>query len=226
MELRLLRNGAFSNCLKAVLRQGESLTVERDALLSVAGTYRHEVRSGVRSGRRWVLKLYGQDLLHNVYYCDGPEATFRFAPEGFRTLGLLHHRPGLPLRIHPAAYFAHASGLTFSSTGYTLKHLAAGSPLLTVEGEAGCLVYKATGGVVVHELRKGVPLRVDEDAVVALCGDIRVEPIAKGGVRETLTSGEGFLSELSGTGTVHLQTGRAEASSRSGGGWLSSWLTG
>ncbi|WP_157976189.1 AIM24 family protein [Lewinella sp. IMCC34191] len=227
MDLSIHGDGPYGSHLLASLEDGEALLVERNALLTASGAYRHEVVSGSKSGKRWLLKLYGQDLLHNVYRSMAPGTCFRFVPAGGFSLGILHYQPEEPLYLHPAAHFAHPAHLTLTPGRITFKTLVNGSPLLSVGGDRGNLVYQAAGTIIRHELVAESPIRVDEDALLALSGHIEVQPIAKSSVKETLTSGEGFLSQLTGEGTVYLQSRKAsDFAGKSGNGWLSGWLAG
>jgi len=224
-RLVLDQNGGWGNLLEVDLYEGRSFVVQRGSMIYAKGPYKFDSEVNVRGWKKWTAKAFGKELVYNVY-ASPSAATLAFVPPPPFSLLCLVKEPDEELRVAASAHFGHEQDLQLDFSEFNLKRALREEPLLRVEGEMGLVVIKYLGDLVHLDLAEGEELVIDEEALLALKGNIKKTAIAKNGIKELLASGEGFLLSLRGPGKVILQTRTPpETGSGSGGvGSLFGWF--
>ena len=80
----------------------------------------------------------------------------------------------------------------------------------------GKLFLKGYGKIIEQEINSEKNIFIDEDALIAFEDKLEIKTISRG-VKELITSGEGFLFAISGKGKVWIKTREKGEHSSSGG---------
>ena len=75
----------------------------------------------------------------------------------------------------------------------------------------GKLLVSSYGAIFERTLGAGEKYVVDTSHLVAFTGSMNVQPRTVGGFKSTLFSGEGLVVELTGPGTIYMQTRSPQA---------------
>ncbi|MFA8450116.1 MAG: AIM24 family protein [Bacteroidales bacterium] len=190
--------------LKIDFDPGERIIIESGALLYSSGEYSFEKKYEAKSMNSWIAKLFGgKSLTYNVYTAKD-SIDMVFSPKQNSEVLMLEVEEDKPIVFRSSAHFARTQGLEVALTRTKLKSkLFAGLKLKTFG--SGTLFLKAFGRILKQEIDSDKPLYVDEDALLAYDSSIQVKAISKG-LKETVTSGEGYLFTLQGRGRFWLQT--------------------
>jgi len=78
------------------------------------------------------------------------------------------------------------------------------------------LFLKGYGKIIKQKIDTQKPVLIDEDALIAFEEKLEIKTISKG-IKEMITSGEGFMFSVKGNGFVWLQTREKGENSSSGG---------
>ena len=113
--------------------------------------------------------------------------------------------------------FARTVGLEVQLEKKELKSTLNDGLKLKTQGE-GQLFLKGYGKIIEQEIDSEKPIYVDEEALIAFEDQLELKTISKG-MKELITSGEGFLFAISGKGKIWLQT-RQPGEGRSSGGFV------
>ena len=107
--------------------------------------------------------------------------------------------------FQPGAYIAHSTGVNMGVhwAGFASWFAGEGLFKLKLRGP-GLVLFGAYGGV--SQRRVNGALVVDNGHLVAYSPTIRMSIRLSGGLFGSVTSGEGFVNRLSGTGVVYLQS--------------------
>ncbi len=216
MKASIQGNPSFSH-LHIDLEPGESLTAESGAMQSMSAEM---AMDAVTNGG------FFPALAKKVF---GGESFFvnRFKNTGSRPMRVTISQdvPGeiveLPLNgtgsicLQKGAYLAHAGEVRLKTVwaGFISWFSGEGLIKLKAQGE-GTLWFGAYGGIVERQIDGD--LKVDDGHLVAYDPSLKLKVALAGGLLGSFFGGEGFVTRLTGRGTVYIQT-----RSLSG---LASWL--
>jgi uncharacterized protein (TIGR00266 family) len=195
--------------LVASLEQGESITAEAGAMTYMDPSIEVRTRKREKSllGSLGLSLIGGQSFWVTDYTAaTGPgEAAFVSAPVG--DIENLEIKPGLGYIIQKSAYIASTQGIDLDVKweGFTKGLFGQGLFMLRATGN-GQLFINTFGAIDVHTLQPGQTLIVDNFHLVGFSETCRYKVTRFGGLKETLLSGEGLVTQITGPGEVHIQT--------------------
>jgi uncharacterized protein (TIGR00266 family) len=195
--------------LVANLEQGETITAEAGAMTYMDPTIEVHTRKREKSllGSLGLSIIGGQSFWVNDYTATNGagEAAFVAAPVG--DIEKLEVSPGKGFVIQKSAYIASTQGidLDIKWEGFTKGLFGQGLFMLKATG-AGQLFINTFGAIDVHTLQHGQTLIVDNFHLVGFSESCSYKVTRFGGLKETMFSGEGLVTQITGPGEVHIQT--------------------
>jgi uncharacterized protein (TIGR00266 family) len=195
--------------LVATLEQGETITAEAGAMTYMDPTIEVHTRKREKSllGTLGLSLIGGQSFWVNDYTAtSGPaEVAFVAAPVG--DIKQLDIAPGSGYVIQKSAYVASTSGIDLDVKweGFTKGLFGQGLFMLKAKG-SGQMFINTFGAIDTHTLKPGQTLIVDNFHLVGFSESCSYKVTRLGGLKETLLSGEGLVTQITGPGEVHIQT--------------------
>lgn len=192
--------------LKLELAAGESVQAESGAMVGMSPTI--EIKTAAKGGLFKGLKravLGGESFFMNTFTAErAGEITFAPTLPGDITAMKLS---GERILAQSGAYLAGSEGLDIDTKWGGAKTFFSreGFFLLSISG-TGDLFLSSYGGIHRIDLEQGQSYIVDTGHVVAFDEGVRYEVRRVGGLKSTLFSGEGLVCELTGPGSVWVQT--------------------
>jgi uncharacterized protein (TIGR00266 family) len=191
------------------LQENERITGEAGAMTFMSPTIDVQTRRRERSilGTIGLSILGGQSLFVNDYVARGGPGQIGLAAAPVGDIQVMSVESGRGFIVQKAAYLAstEAVDLDVKWEGFTKGLFGQGLFMIRVTGR-GDLFINTFGAIDRHELKPGEELVVDNFHLVAFSDscDYKVERI--GGWKETILSGEGFITRIRGPGEVYIQT--------------------
>ncbi|KON31424.1 hypothetical protein AC482_00890 [miscellaneous Crenarchaeota group-15 archaeon DG-45] len=191
------------------LEAGESLTGEAGAMTYMSPNIDVQTRRREKSilGTIGVSILGRQSLFVNDYVAKGGPAQIGLGAAPVGDIQVLRVEPGHGFIVQKGAYLASTEDIDLDVRweGFTKGLFGQGLFMVKVTGR-GDLFINTFGAIDRHELGPGDEMVVDNFHLVAFTDscNYRVERI--GGWKETILSGEGFITRIRGPGEVYLQT--------------------
>ncbi|MBN2223338.1 MAG: TIGR00266 family protein [Deltaproteobacteria bacterium] len=216
MQTEILYRPAYS-LAKVALAPNEKIRTEAGAMVSMSADLALETqaRGGLLSSLARTV-LGGESFFLNTYTAAGGGGEITLAPTLPGDIMVVPMTGGT-LLVQSGSFLAGSDGVTMDTKWGGAKTFFSGEGLfmLRISG-SGTLILSSYGAI--HEVNLGQGQRyiVDTTHLVAFDETIGYKVKTIGGVKSTLFSGEGLVVELTGPGTVLLQT-------RSEGAFLS-WL--
>jgi uncharacterized protein (TIGR00266 family) len=193
----------------ATLDQGETITAESGSMTYMTPNIKVRTRKREKSllGTLGLSLIGGQSFWVNDYTSiDGQgEAAFVAAPVG--DVKQLDIAPGSGYVIQKSAYVVstHGIDLDVKWEGFTKGLFGQGLFMLKATG-SGQMFINTFGAIDTHILAPGQTLIVDNFHLVGFSETCSYKVIRFGGLKETLLSGEGLVTQITGPGDVHIQT--------------------
>ncbi len=146
----------------------------------------------------------GQSFFVNHYLGPG-KIAFVSAPVG--DIEKLEVTESAGMIIQKSAYVASTGDLDLDVKweGFTKGLFGQGLFMLRVHGN-GDLFINTFGAIDRHELDAGETLIVDNFHLVGFTESCSYRVTKFGGLKETILSGEGFVTQITGPGTIYIQT--------------------
>jgi uncharacterized protein (TIGR00266 family) len=191
------------------LEKGETVTAESGALTYMTPEIEVHTRKREKSllGSLGLRIIGGQSFWVNDYSAaEGPgEVSFVAAPVG--DIEKLEVRPGQGYIIQKSAYIASTQGIDLDVKweGFTKGLFGQGLFMIRASGN-GQLFINTFGAIDTHLLNAGETLIVDNFHLVGFSDSCSYSVKRFGGLKETLLSGEGLVTHITGPGEVHIQT--------------------
>jgi len=195
--------------LVASLNQGETITAEAGAMTYMDPTIQVHTRKREKSllGTLGLSLIGGQSFWVNDYTATtGPgDAAFVAAPVG--DIKQLDIAPGSGYVIQKSAYIASTQGIDLDVKweGFTKGLFGQGLFMLKAAG-SGQMFINTFGAIDTHSLQPGQTFIVDNFHLVGFSESCSYKVTRLGGLKETLLSGEGLVTQITGPGDVHIQT--------------------
>ncbi len=214
-------SGYPNSYLEVQLNPGEEFIVEKGGMIFADGTYELETKIEAKTVNNWIAKIVGgKSLTYNIYKAKS-ELTILFSPGKNADLFEIDVQEKDAVLIEADVHFGRTKGLDLILAKQGIKNtLNDGIKLRTVG--SGKLFLIGFGKILKTEINSNDPILVDQDALIAYDECLEIKTISKG-LKELVTSGEGYLFEIKGKGRIWLQT-REEDSKSGGGGIISSIL--
>ena len=193
----------------ATLDQGETITAESGALTYMTPNIEVHTRKREKSllGSLGLSIIGGQSFWVNDYTANNGagEVAFVAAPVG--DIKQLDIAPNSGYVIQKSAYIASTPGIDLDVKweGFTKGLFGQGLFMVKATG-SGQMFINTFGAIDVHTLQSGQTLIVDNFHLVGFSQSCSYKVTRFGGLKETLLSGEGFVTQITGPGDVYIQT--------------------
>ena len=191
------------------LEANESITGEAGAMTYMTPNIDIQTRRRERSilGTIGLSIFGGQSLFVNDYVAKGSSGQLALAAAPVGDINVLKVEPGRGFIVQKAAYIASTQDIELDVKweGFTKGLFGQGLFMIKAFG-TGDLFINTFGAIDKHVLEPGEELVVDNFHLVAFSDscDYKVQRI--GGWKETILSGEGFITNIRGPGEVYIQT--------------------
>ncbi len=151
--------------------------------------------------------LGGQSLFVNDYIASGGPGELGLVAAPVGDIQVLKVEPDQGFIVQRASYLASTKNvdLDVKWEGFTKGLFGQGLFMIRVTG-SGDLFINTFGAIDRHELGPGEELVVDNFHLVAFSDRCEYEVERIGGWKETILSGEGFVTRIRGPGEVYIQT--------------------
>jgi uncharacterized protein (TIGR00266 family) len=191
------------------LDAGEKITGEAGAMTYMTPSIDVETRRRERSilGTIGLSVLGGQSLFVNDFVAKGKPGQIGLAAAPVGDIQVLRVESGSGFIVQKAAYLASTEDvdLDVKWEGFTRGLFGQGVFMVKVSGR-GDLFINTFGAIDRHELGPGEEMVVDNFHLVAFSDSCNYEVRRFGGWKETILSGEGFVTRIRGPGEVYIQT--------------------
>ncbi len=193
-----------SSYLVVELDKNEQLITEKGALIYCDGEYDFENKVEIKSYKNWIAKIFGgKSLTYNIYTAK-ENLRMALSPKDNSELFEIEITNDNPVLFEPNLHFARTVGIEINLEKKDWKStLNDGLKLKTIGN--GKLFLKGYGKIIKQEIDTQKAIIIDEDALIAFEERLEIETISKG-VKELITSGEGFLFSIKGKGNIWMQT--------------------
>jgi uncharacterized protein (TIGR00266 family) len=210
MEIEIMHRPSYSLAV-AKLSPNERIRAEAGALVSMSGGVNIETKAEgglLKSLGRAVLG--GESFFQNFFVAPAQGGEVTLAPElpGDMILIELRNRK---LMIQAGSYVASENGVELTAKVSVKAFMSTeGISMLEATG-TGKLLVSSYGAIFERSILSGEKYVVDTSHLVAFDAGMGVMPKMVGGFKSTLFSGEGLVVELTGPGTIYMQTRSPQA---------------
>src|SRR5512143_1151123 len=205
MQIEIMHRPSYSLAV-AKLTPNERIRAEAGAMVSMSSSIAIETKAEgglLKSLGRAVLG--GESFFQNFFVASAQGGEVTLAPELPGDM-LLIERRGNKLMIQAGSYVASENDVDLTAKVSVKAFMSAeGISMLEASG-SGKLLVSSYGAIFERTLSSGESYVVDTDHLVAFDAGMSVTPKTVGGLKSTLFSGEGFVVELTGPGTIYMQT--------------------
>jgi uncharacterized protein (TIGR00266 family) len=195
--------------LIAKLNPCEQITAESGAMTYMTPNLEVHTRKREKSllGTLGLSLIGGQSFWVNDYVAanGAGEAAFVAAPVG--DIKQLDLAPGAGYVIQKSAYIASTQGIDLDVKweGFTKGLFGQGLFMIRASG-SGQMFINTFGAIDVHQLQAGETLVVDNFHLVGFSETCSYKVTRIGGLKETIFSGEGLVTQITGPGEIFIQT--------------------
>ena len=205
MEIEITHRPSYSLAV-AKLTPNERIRAEAGALVSMSSSVSIETKAEggfLKSLGRAVLG--GESFFQNFFLASAQGGEVTLAPELPGDMMLIELK-GSKLMIQAGSYVASENGVELTAKVSVKAFMSAeGISMLEASG-TGKLLVSSYGAIFERTLGSGEKYIVDTSHLVAFDATMGVTPKTVGGIKSTLFSGEGLVVELTGPGTIYMQT--------------------
>lgn len=204
-----------SSYLGIDFEKGEKLITEKGTLIFCDGEYTFENKIEASGYKNWIAKIFGgKSLTYNVYTAK-EKLKMALSTKDNSELFSIDIAEDNPILFEPNLHFARTINLDIALVKKDLKSTLNDGLKLKTKGN-GTLFLKGYGAIIEQEIDSEKPIFVDENALIAFEEKLEIKTISRG-VKELVTSGEGFLFAIKGKGKIWIQTREKGSHSSSGG---------
>lgn len=192
------------SALEINLRKGESVIAEKGVFLYGNGLFEFHKEYEIRQGRSWLAAILGSKSMSYNKFASIDNVSLVFAPEDNAEIVAIPITNTNAVFIEADSHLARYGEITLELKSNGVKNALLDGWKLRAEG-VGLLFIKGYGSIKEVALTEGMSFVADEEALLAYTEGVVLKPIS-GGWKSFLLSGEGFLLQVSGSGTLWLQT--------------------
>ncbi len=205
MQIEIMHRPSYSLAV-AKLTPNERIRAEAGAMVSMSSRVAIETKAEgglLKSLGRAVLG--GESFFQNFFVASAQGGEVTLAPELPGDLMLIELK-GNKLMIQAGSYMASENGVELTAKVSVKAFMSAeGISMLEASG-TGKLLVSSYGAIFERTIASGEKYIVDTTHLVAFDATMGVTPKTVGGIKSTLFSGEGLVVELTGPGTIYMQT--------------------
>ena len=206
MQYQIVKNPM--SILEVQMGRGETITAESGAMVFMKGNI--EIKTKMREGgffKNLKLKaLGGESFFVNDFTAqeDGCLLGLTGPPVG-DIVQIPLNRTGYI--VQSGAYIASTPGIELDTQWQGFTKGIFGTELFMLKAiGSGDLFVNAYGGIIQKQLEIGEKLVLDNYHLVAMSVDAIYKVMKLGGLKTTILGGEGLITEITGPGTVFIQT--------------------
>jgi len=198
--------------LQLLLEEGEAVQAEAGAMVSMTPNVQMQTqaRGGILGGLKRAV-LGGESFFINTFTSNGGQGELTLAP----TLpGDMMHVPlsGEGMYVQSGSYISSTPGIEVDTKWGGARGFFSGEGLFLLKCEGqGDLFVSSYGAIHAVELAAGQTYIVDTGHMVAFEATMTYSVKGAGGLKETLLSGEGLVSQFVGPGRLYLQSRSMDA---------------
>ena len=191
------------------LEAGESIVGEAGAMTYMTPNIEVQTRMRERSllGTIGLSILGGQSFFVNDFVATGGPGQLALGAAPVGDIQVLKVEPGKGFIVQKSSYLANTDDIELDVKweGFTKGLFGQGLFMIKTYG-SGDLFLNTFGALDRHELGPGEELVVDNFHLVAFSDSCDYEVRKFGGWKETILSGEGFVTHIRGPGEIYIQT--------------------
>jgi uncharacterized protein (TIGR00266 family) len=191
------------------LEAGESIVGEAGAMTYMSPNIEVQTRMRERGilGTIGLTILGGQSFFVNDYVATGGPGQLALGAAPVGDIQVLKLEPGKGFIVQKASYLANTDNIELDVKweGFEKGLFGQGLFMIKTYGR-GDLFLNTFGALDRHELGPGEELVVDNFHLVAFSDSCDYDVRKFGGWKETILSGEGFVTHIRGPGEVYIQT--------------------
>ena len=191
------------------LEAGESIVGEAGAMTYMTPNIEVQTRMRERSllGTIGLSILGGQSFFVNDFVATGGPGQLALGAAPVGDIQVLKVEPGKGFIVQKSSYLANTNDIDLDVKweGFTKGLFGQGLFMIKTYG-SGDLFLNTFGALDRHELGPGEELVVDNFHLVAFSDSCDYEVRKFGGWKETILSGEGFVTHIRGPGEIYIQT--------------------
>ncbi len=195
--------------LVVTLDRGEQITGESGAMTYMDPTIEPHTRKREKSllGSLGLAIIGGQSFWVNDYVATSGSGEVALVAAPVGDIEALEIKPNQGYIIQKSAYVASTQNvdLDVKWEGFTKGLFGQGLFMIKVTGN-GTLFINTFGAIDKHTISSGQTMIVDNFHLVAFSDTCSYHVKRFGGLKETLLSGEGLVTEITGPGEVYIQT--------------------
>jgi uncharacterized protein (TIGR00266 family) len=204
-----------SSYLAVEFEKNEKLIAEKGTLIYCDGEYSYESKIEIKSYKNWLAKIFGgKSLTYNIYTAK-ENLLMALSTKDNAEIFQINIVENNPILFEPDLHFARTTDLTIKLEKKDWKSTLNDGLKLKTYGN-GKIFLKGYGKIIEQQIDSDKPIYVDEDALIAFEEKLEIKTISRG-VKELITSGEGFLFSIKGKGKFWIQTREKGTHSSSGG---------
>lgn len=205
MQIEIMHRPSYSLAV-AKLTPNERIRAEAGAMVSMSSSVAIETKAEgglLKSLGRAVLG--GESFFQNFFVASAQGGEVTLAPELPGDMLLIEMKDS-KLMLQAGSYVASENGVELTAKISMKAFMSAeGVSILEASG-TGKLLVSSYGAIFERTLGSGEKYVVDTTHLVAFDASMGVTPKTVGGIKSTLFSGEGLVVELTGPGTIYMQT--------------------
>ena len=191
------------------LEAGESIVGEAGAMTYMTPSIEVQTRMREKGilGTIGLSILGGQSFFVNDYVATGGPGQLALGAAPVGDIQVLKVEPGKGFIVQKSSYLANTDDIELDVKweGFTKGLFGQGLFMIKTYG-SGDLFLNTFGALDRHELGPGEELVVDNFHLVAFSDSCDYEVRKFGGWKETILSGEGFVTHIRGPGEIYIQT--------------------
>lgn len=205
MQYKIMYQPSYS-LLELQLDPSESVVAESDAMVSMTPNVRMD--TGAKGGLFGALKraVGGESIFQNTFTAQDSSAKVTFAPTMVGDIAAREMR-GESLFVQSGSFLASSPTIELDTKWGGARTFFSGEGLFVLKATGmGMLFMSSYGAIHAVTLAPGEQLVMDTGHMVAFDATMGYHVRTVGGLKQTLFSGEGLVVDLTGPGTVYMQT--------------------
>ena len=205
MQHKIMYQPSYS-LLELQLDLSESVLAESDAMVSMSPNITME--TGARGGLFGALKraVGGESLFQNTFTAQNGTGVITLAPTMVGDIAV-REMQGESLFVQSGSFLASSPSIDLDTKWGGARTFFSREGLFVLKATGtGMLFLSSYGAIHAVTLAPGEQLVMDTGHMVAFDATMGYHVRTIGGVKETLLSGEGLVVDLTGPGTIYMQT--------------------
>lgn len=205
MQYEIIKNPM--GLIQFSMNKGEKITAEAAAMVFMRGNIETDTR--MRKGGFFktlkTVALGGESFFVNEFTANEDNCTLGITGNVLGDIEVIHVNE--EFIVQSGAYVGSTGDLTLDTKwqGFTKGIFGTNLFMLKTVG-TGDMFVNAWGGIISKELKDGEKMILDNYQLVAMSGTVSYNITRHGGLKTTIFGGETLVIEITGPGTVYLQT--------------------